>query len=264
MRLGDRVSRVLKDPPRALRMLTDRSILWMVGVNNILRDRTRRRAFSPSGLLELDEIKRRSQARTDISDHLVTMFVESLAQKPRLIVELGVRGGESTFVLERVAKLCGSKLVSVDIEDCSFVSSYEQRTFVKSDDITFARRFAKYCVEIDARSQIDILFIDTSHLFDHTVREIEQWFPFLSTEAVVFFHDTNLRQIYRRKDGSLGVGWDNQRGVIAAIEKFLGTSLDETEDFVCAADGWLIRHYASCAGFTVLKRLGALATPNGV
>ena len=39
-----------------------------------------------------------------------------MAVRPRLIVELGVRSGESTFALERVARLCGSTMVSVDVE----------------------------------------------------------------------------------------------------------------------------------------------------
>lgn len=81
--------------------------------------------YTLSDLKEFDEVKKRAFNRTDINDHLVTLFVESLEIKPKLIVELGVRGGESTFVLERVAKLCGAKLVSVDIRDYSNVSSYE-------------------------------------------------------------------------------------------------------------------------------------------
>jgi cephalosporin hydroxylase len=262
MSLGDRVSRIFKVPQGALRLLTDRSIHWVVGVHNLLKNRTDSNALSSSGLPELDEIKARSQTRTDISDHLVTLFVESLTMRPRLIVELGVRGGESTYVLERVARLCESRLVSVDIEDCSFVSNYARRTFVKSDDITFAAQFPRYCRDRGAEPEIDVLFIDTSHLFEHTVQEIRHWFPFLSARAVVFFHDTNLRKIYFRKDGSMGIGWDNHRGVIAAIERFMGRSLDETDDFICAANGWLIRHHASCAGFTVLKRIDVLASPD--
>src|SRR5258708_24796497 len=74
--------------------------------------------FTKSGKTELDEIFQRAQARTDIRDHLVPMFVETMEMEPQLIVELGVRTGESTFVFERVARLCGARLVSVDIDDC--------------------------------------------------------------------------------------------------------------------------------------------------
>jgi hypothetical protein len=70
----------------------------------------------------------------------------------------------------------------------------------------------------------------------------------------VFFHDTNVRRVYSRRDGSLGVGYDNQRGVIAALETSLGATFNEKRDFVSVANGWLIRHYAPCSGLTILKR----------
>jgi hypothetical protein len=72
----------------------------------------------------------------------------------------------------------------------------------------------------------------------------------------VFFHDTNLRRYYVRRDGSIGRAWDNQRGVIRATEDYVGTSFDETRDFVALRNGWLIRHSARCLGFTILERAG--------
>ncbi len=99
-----------------------------------------------------------------------------------------------------------------------------------------------------------MLFIDTSHLYEHTKQEIASWFPFLATNARVFFHDTNLKQVYFRRDGTMGLGWENERGVIRAIEEHFGVSLPEKRDFVDAREGWLIRHYANSSGLTVLTR----------
>jgi len=73
----------------------------------------------------INNIRSRAETKqTDISDHLETLFVESLDIKSRLIVELGVGDGESTYVLERIANLWGANLVSVDIADCQKVSSF--------------------------------------------------------------------------------------------------------------------------------------------
>jgi len=204
---------------------------------------------------ELNEIKKRSIVKTDMSDHLETLFIESLSVKPKLVVELGVKKGESTFALEHVAKLWGSKLVSVDIEDCSDVSSYENRIFVQKDDIEFAQEFEDWCKKHMIEPQIDILFVDTSHLFEHTCQEIESWFPFLSNKSKVFFHDTNLKDIYPRKDGSIGIGWDNERGVIRALEKYFNTPFNEGKNFVDLRNGWLIKHYYYCCGFTILEKM---------
>lgn len=198
--------------------------------------------------------ERARKKKTDISDHLETLFVESLGIESRLIVELGVGDGESTFVLERVANLWGAKLVSVDIEDCKKVSTFKDRIFIKQDDISFAAGFPDWCRPKGIAPVIDILFIDTSHIYDHTVAEIRAWFPYLAPRCKVFFHDTNMGEVFVHKDGSTGKGWDNQRGVIRAIEDHLETAFDEKKDFALARRGWFIRHFTICNGFMILDR----------
>ena len=76
--------------------------------------------------------------KTDISDHLAMLFTESLNIESKLIVELGVGDGESTFVLERVANLWSAKLVSVDIDDRAEVSSFKDRIFVQVENYAHA------------------------------------------------------------------------------------------------------------------------------
>jgi len=214
-------------------------------------------AGNPNGAIskKLNEIKKHSINETDISDHLETLFVESLNVQPKLILELGVRDGDSTFVLERVAKLWGSEFVSVDIEDCSKASTYRRWLFVQKDDIEFSKEFESWCKDRNIYPKIDVLFVDTSHLFEHTVKEIDSWFPFLSDRAKVFFHDTNLKDNYFRKDGSIMLGWDNKRGVIKALEKYFNKPFDEETNFVAFINGWLIKHYSCCTGFTILEKI---------
>ncbi|BBB31959.1 conserved hypothetical protein [Thermotomaculum hydrothermale] len=200
------------------------------------------------------EILKRSRKRTDINDHLLTIYRESIAIKPDLIVELGIRGGESTFVFERVAKKFNSVLISVDIEDCSNASQYEKWLFVQYDDIEFAKIFEKWCKERGIKPEIDILFIDTSHFYSHTKEEIKLWFPYLSSKAKVFFHDTNIDFIIKRKDGSLENGWDNKRGVIRAIEEFCGKDFNEKIEFEDECGEFGIKHFPFCSGLTILTK----------
>lgn len=214
-----------------------------------------RPAAIATNMAELTEIQEKCLVRSDISDHLIPLFFASLAVRPHLIVELGVRGGDSTFVLERVARLCGARLVSVDREDCSAVSPGKEWLFVRSDDIAFARHFLAYCREAGIPSAIDILFVDTSHDFEHTTRELRHWFPFLSDRAKVFFHDTNAQRIYRRKDGSVGIGHNGKRGVMRALEVFFERRFNEKADFTDYANGWLITHRHLCSGFTSIEKL---------
>lgn len=204
---------------------------------------------------ELRQIEERARSRpSDISDHLSALFAEAIATHPKLIVELGVRGGESTFAFERAARLSDARLLSLDMEDCLFECAYPKWSFVKSDDIAFAAEFAGWCASQRVDAAIDVLFIDTSHEYEHTLRELRAWLPFLAPHGKAMLHDTNMKRIYRRADHSLGVGWNNGRGVMRAIEDFLAMKFDETRDFVTVAGGWVVRHWAHCNGLTVMEK----------
>jgi predicted O-methyltransferase YrrM len=223
------------------------------GMHYIIRGGTKVRS---SGLPELREIEERAASkRTDIADHLATIFSEAAALNPRLIVELGVRGGESRFVFERVAARCGAHLVSVDVDDCRQVCTQRERWhFVQADDIEFAANFAEWARQHGIAPAVDVLFIDTTHLYEHTVEELRAWTPLLSPHCKLILHDTNLRTIMRRADGTLWLAWNNQRGVIRAVEELLGITLDERKPLVTAAPPWSIRHWAYSNGLTVLER----------
>lgn len=213
-----------------------------------------RRLSMNNNQIFLEEIKQHAMIPSDICDHLETIFFEALSIKPKLIVELGVRYGDSTFVLERVARITGAKLVSVDITDCSNVSKYSGWHFIQKDDIQFAREFPEWCLNCGINPQIDVLFIDTSHYYVHTIAEISTWFPYLTYQAKVIFHDTNLKNIYYRKDGSSGFAWNNERGVIKALETYFGKSFNESIDFIEWVNGWIIKHFCICNGLIILEK----------
>jgi len=192
---------------------------------------------------------------SDISDHLDYLFMESLKVNPKLIVELGVRGGESTKCLEKVAKICDSLLIQVDPDADSYHSPWKKSYFVAEDDIAFAKKFAKFCEAKNVVPKIDLLFIDTTHLYDQTVKEIREWYPLLAPGGRVIFHDTNMAPVSKRLDGTYNFGWDNNRGVIRPIEEYLGVSVNEKKDFVLYKNGWLVIHRSSCSGMTLMQRL---------
>ena len=70
------------------------------------------------------------------------------------------------------------------------------------------------------------------------------------------FHDTHMGAgWYRRLDGIVSRGWNNERGVIRAIEAHLGRRYDETSFFSDVVGGFAVRHVPWSSGFTVLRRL---------
>lgn len=196
---------------------------------------------------------------SDISDHLPVLFTEVVKSFPSLVVELGTRGGDSTKALLEGARLSKARMLSVDIDDCSHavnISNYKEMwKFVQADDVEFAGKFVNWCKENDYPSSIDVLFIDTSHEYDHTVRELRAWLPLLSDKGKVLFHDTNMGTYFKRKNGVVVKGWDNHRGVIRAIEEILNRSFDEKTPFIDRVDGWLVEHQPYSNGLTILTRV---------
>lgn len=231
-------------------------IIRVVSIYNRLVSIFNPQKINLSGLKELDEIRQRSFKRTDISDHLVRLFEESLDIRPKLIVELGVGPGESSFVLENISRIYEANLVSIDRNSKTVGLDSPHRFFINMDDIEFAKNFKNWCHGKNIEPLIDILFIDTSHKYLHTKDEIEYWFKFLSDRAKVFFHDTNVEAVYWREDGSVGVTYTHEpRGVMRAIEEFLGASFNEKEKFLDIRNGWKIKHNPLCNGFTILNKI---------
>lgn len=208
-----------------------------------------------SKIKELQEIYEHAMIDTDISDHLEPLFVESMVVKPRLIVELGVRTGQSTFVFERVAKLCDAFLLSVDIAPQQNKTTWSRSEFIQRDDLVVADEFPSWCMRNNLEPKIDVLFIDTSHEYHQTKKEIAKWFPFLSPRGVVFFHDANVKLIYKRRNGTIGKAYNDDRDVMRAIEEYVGTPLNEKKYFRKVVGSWLVEHYSLCNGMTILKRI---------
>jgi predicted O-methyltransferase YrrM len=216
-----------------------------------------RQRFYQSALIKALEGFRR---KSDISDHLNTIFFFTLNARPKLIVELGTRGGESTRALLSAASICDAILLSVDIKDCGLLNMpYRERwEFIKANDVEFGKQpFINWCQRRGIDAKIDVLFIDTSHIYEHTKKEIEVWSKYLSENGVMMFHDTNAgRGAYSRTDGSCGLGRNNKRGVIRAIEEFVGQKYDENSFFSDLRNNFLIKHYPYCDGLTILKKYG--------
>jgi cephalosporin hydroxylase len=197
---------------------------------------------------------------SDIRDHVGTIFFEAISSRPRLIVELGTRGGVSTRALLAAAEITNARLLSIDIDDCSGSDLPDRLrgrwTFIRADDVAFAGEpFASFCATHALAPLAEVILVDTSHLFEHTCAEIKSWLPRLGQGGVIMFHDTNMGN-YRRLDRGVGLGWDNQRGVIRAVEQFLGRCYDEKTFFTDFAVGFGIIHLPWSSGLLIMRKLG--------
>jgi len=209
------------------------------------------------------EIKKRSSST--MSPYFDLLYLESceLAPPLNLIVELGV--GWSSHVLNLVAIERKCKFIGVDknMEEIKGQKKIDQLSdchLIEADDILVGMKFKEVSRNLGIKPKINILLIDTSHLYSCTKLEIDFWFPYLEKKAKIFFHDTNLKKQLKYKDGSFDEkGWDNERGVIRAIEEFFHKNMDEEIEFKTTISDeknilWTIQHFPWSAGFTILGK----------
>ena len=201
-------------------------------------------------------IKRSAMGVTDISSHLAKIYLETLNWSPELIVELGVRSGESTFALNMAARKLNAAHVSVDIEDCSGVITDPNWRFIQGDDIELSGRFSQWVSDNKMKLTIDLLFIDTSHEYHHTKKELQTWFPMLSQRAMVIFHDTYSPKVVRMPDGSFypKVNRFPQNDVANALNEYFSADFPWNRPFIHNAHNWYIEHDPTSFGLTFLKR----------
>ncbi|MDR3646000.1 MAG: class I SAM-dependent methyltransferase [Candidatus Babeliales bacterium] len=206
-----------------------------------------------------------SNARnTDISNFLPIIFAYTISAKPKNILELGVRSAESTIAFSKAAALIDAKLIGVDL-DVNIPENYRalnNASYFSMNDLEFPnfyiwdKQFPK--------EKFDIIFIDTSHVYQHTMDEIRAFLPLLSDNGMLMFHDSHMspleNDLYMRLNNTYdGSGWNNQKGVNRAIKDSFSIVFDEDKYnnfiFKYNKSSWELFHYPFCNGLTVIKRI---------
>ena len=197
--------------------------------------------------------------KSDISEHLNLLYFYLHSAKPRNILELGTRGGESTKVLEKYCRDMNivGKSFDLDAEPDWLMNSKNWKHFV-GDDIHLGATLTSTQMWPDGSefTHLDFIFLDTSHEYSHTKEELEIYVPLLKNGiGAIAFHDTNLTSSPTiRLDGTVGFGWDNKRGVARAIEEYFGFKfVEESLQVQSISNGeFLFYHQPWCNGFSVL------------
>jgi len=127
------------------------------------------------------------QGDGDSDRHLMTLFGMVLGQRPKRILELGVRGGSTTLPLLMAAKAVGAKLVSVDIEPTHFDEMCPEELrphweFVQMDALQYLERLDKSIVQ-------DFVYVDDWHSYPHVAKELALLDQCVSPSSVIVLHD---------------------------------------------------------------------------
>ena len=126
-------------------------------------------------------------AGSDIGLHLP--YLHQRAETAKVAVELGVRSGCSTAALLAGLYDSGGHLWSVDIDPPGPPGNeflgLDRWTFIQGDDMD-----AKVIEQIP--DELDLLFIDSSHRYTHTLAELKTYGHRVTTGGVILLHDTEL------------------------------------------------------------------------
>lgn len=125
----------------------------------------------------------------DTSDCVQILYDVAVNMPSYRILELGVRLGVSTVALLLAAKKVNGHLWSIDVDPCvravktvkdNGLDSYW--TFMIGDDKTLLLGFTE--------NSMDMVFIDTSHQYEHTLQELRLCDRILRKGGVMLLHDT--------------------------------------------------------------------------
>lgn len=121
----------------------------------------------------------------DSDRHIMTLFSIALASKSKVMIELGVRGGDTTLPLLEAAKINDAILYSVDINDVDFDVRDDLKQhwrFIKSDAIEFLKSW-------DKNKTVGFIYVDDWHSYEHVKNELEIIDSMVSPSSVVLLHD---------------------------------------------------------------------------
>ena len=136
-----------------------------------------------SSLADLYETQRTTPS--DIYLHL-PRFVQLVNEfDAEHVIELGTRTGVSTIAWLYALAKTGGRLTSVDIDARPQIGEYAHWTFIQGDDC-----------DPDILASLEpaeIIFLDTSHHYEHTYRELNMYRWLVKPGGVIVCHDTELR-----------------------------------------------------------------------
>lgn len=158
------------------------------------------------------DYQNRCAQSSDISLHLP--FLHESAQGAT-VIELGVRTGNSTAAF----LAAGAEVWSVDVEPPAVPGEWHENPrwhFLCGDDLA---------PEVAAvlPAEVDVVFIDTAHTYEHTLAELRTYAP---RAGLVLLHDTQwmpggadagspVGPVARALDGycaETGLSWENRPG----------------------------------------------------
>jgi len=121
----------------------------------------------------------------DSDQHLLTLFSLAVGSEGKTFIELGVREGRTTLPLVMAAKHNGGKLYSVDLDP--YPNNIGKEYFPYWE--YFQQDAVEFLEKWDPNIDIDLIYIDDWHSYDHVKRELSILDTIISPRTIVILHD---------------------------------------------------------------------------
>lgn len=135
---------------------------------------------------DIAEYEARLETWSDIGGHMPFLRSTTASYGKPVVIELGVRSGQSTSAFLAAITEHGGQLWSIDVDAPQVPAHWHDLPcwhFLQADDVGQQAR--------DWLPQVcNVLFIDTSHEFRHTVTELFLHVPRVRDGGIVLLHDT--------------------------------------------------------------------------
>jgi len=131
---------------------------------------------------------------SDIHEHMPTFQLLTHEFNLKKVLELGTRDGDSTIAFLQLAHEIDGHVTSIDINDCPIARTradgfgyLDKWEFIKGNGLS-----------IEWTDEIDHLFIDSDHSYNHVLLELEKFEPFVKVGGFITLHDiSRLPEILR-------------------------------------------------------------------
>jgi predicted O-methyltransferase YrrM len=136
----------------------------------------------------LEEYQRRLGEWSDVQ-YCMPQMLERASRYPQVaVLELGVQSGNSTSAFLAAAEKNGGHVWSADTEPPDVPAHWRGSglwTFLQGDDLLLD----------PPEHEFDLVFIDTSHHYGHTLAELRKYVPLVAVGGTVLLHDSLLAHV---------------------------------------------------------------------
>ena len=187
-------------------------------------------------MIGFDYVLMLTQRDTDISQHLLYLYLLATEIGAKTVVEIGA--GQSTYALTAAVNKTKGEFYSIDLSEESRLRLFPQGEgvlekepryhFIKGNSVINDTPLGDSVVK-SWDKEIDFLFIDSAHTYDVTIKELNLWVKWVRKGGIICLHDTSTHWTDCRK----------------ALEDYLADKKDQ----------FLRLQFENQNGFTILKKL---------